>query len=105
MIQHKEFPGPNGRIKDADRELLLKVLASMTIDLPPKTKMPAEALDKRLSKALNSAQRFTKNLISRDAPLSPRIQHGKPETRSKRDMLDAGQNGACTLSTIPQPSR
>ncbi|KAF7329239.1 MYND-type domain-containing protein [Mycena kentingensis (nom. inval.)] len=48
------------------RQQMLELLSAMGVDLPPKTKLPDAELDKRLTKALDSAQ-----YISRVVPTTP----------------------------------
>lgn len=60
---------------DASREELVELLKSLGIVLPPKTKLPSEALNTRLLKALDSTQRISKflppNSSSSDGKLNP----------------------------------
>ncbi|KAJ6531444.1 hypothetical protein DFH09DRAFT_1326597 [Mycena vulgaris] len=52
-----------------DRELTIELLRCMSVDLPPKTKLPDAELDKRLSKTLDGCQYLTR--VVPTLPLDP----------------------------------
>ncbi|KAF7329240.1 MYND-type domain-containing protein [Mycena kentingensis (nom. inval.)] len=76
------------------REHILELLSAMGVDLPPKTKLPDAELDKRLAKALDSAQ-----YISRVVPTTPFDPATLPTWSSSPNAPDLRQTmmalGAC----------
>ncbi|KAF7290760.1 MYND-type domain-containing protein [Mycena indigotica] len=68
------------------RQEVLELLKSMGIELPRKTKLPDAELDKRLTKALDSAQYLSR--VIPDPPLDPRIYPSWFENPSNAKLLD-----------------
>nr|GAT49634.1 predicted protein [Mycena chlorophos] len=68
------------------RDAILELLRSMGVDLPRKTKLPDTELDKRLSKALDSAQYLTR--VVPDPPLSPSVYSSWFADRSNSKLVD-----------------
>ncbi|KZT64969.1 hypothetical protein DAEQUDRAFT_565796 [Daedalea quercina L-15889] len=70
------------------RQETLTILASMGVELPSATKMPDDALQKRLRQALNSAQ-YISNVLS-NPPLDPAALSAWPSGRSVYDGVRRG---------------
>ncbi|KAJ7119644.1 hypothetical protein C8R44DRAFT_706503 [Mycena epipterygia] len=69
------------------REEILSLLSSMGLDLPRKTKLPDAELDKRLSKALDSAQYLTRVIPT--PPLDPSTYPSWFRDKSNKTVLEA----------------
>ncbi|KAJ7471965.1 hypothetical protein FB451DRAFT_1090161, partial [Mycena latifolia] len=69
------------------RDEILSLLSSMGVDLPRRTKLPDAELDKRLSKALDSAQYLTR-VISKP-PLDPTSYPSWFRDKSNKPVLEA----------------
>ncbi|KAJ7086414.1 hypothetical protein B0H15DRAFT_986576 [Mycena belliarum] len=69
------------------RDEILGLLSSMGVELPRKTKLPDAELDKRLSKALDSAQYLTRVIPT--LPLDPSSYPSWFRDKSNKPVLDA----------------
>ncbi|KZT04914.1 uncharacterized protein LAESUDRAFT_760660 [Laetiporus sulphureus 93-53] len=84
------------------REETLKVLSELGIDLPPASKLPGDALEKRLRQALNAAQYVPR--ILPDPPSNPAALHPWPENGSmggSRSVHEAvKRNNVAEINTV-----
>ncbi|KAF8147737.1 hypothetical protein K438DRAFT_1625856 [Mycena galopus ATCC 62051] len=85
------------------REEILGLLASMGIELPPKTKLNATELDKRLSKALDSAQYITR--VVPPPPLDPTAYPLWSRTKSSKPVLEAIKRNNVAEATLVSQSK
>lgn len=69
------------------RQETLALLSSMGVDLPPSTKLPDDALEKRLKRAINCAQSISTALPS--VPLQPSAIPAWPHTSGKTSLQEA----------------
>ncbi|KAJ7474902.1 hypothetical protein FB451DRAFT_1465131 [Mycena latifolia] len=70
-----------------DRELTIELLRCMSVELPPKTKLPDAELDKRLSKTLDGCQDLTRVLPS--ITLNPAAYKSWRLDKTNRPVFDA----------------
>ncbi|KAF7361421.1 MYND-type domain-containing protein [Mycena sanguinolenta] len=85
------------------REEILGLLRSMGIELPPKTKLSDAELDKRLSKALDSAQFLTRVVPA--PPFDPTIYPPWFRTQSPKPVLEAIRRNNFAEATLVEMSQ
>ncbi|KAJ7302330.1 hypothetical protein DFH08DRAFT_1089806 [Mycena albidolilacea] len=85
------------------RKEILSLLSSMGIDLPRKTKLTDAELDKRLSKALDSAQYLARVIPA--PPLDPTAYPSWFHNKSNRPILDAIRRHNLAEATLVDESR
>jgi hypothetical protein len=70
-----------------NRDLTLELLRCMGVELPPKTKLPDDELDKRLSKTLDGCQYLTR--VVPVLPLNPASYKSWHLDKSNKPVFDA----------------